>query len=151
MAKITQMFSIFAISIALSACGGQKDDGRIPTDVVHNSNSVNGESTGDGPQISFNKTEHDFGEILQGEIVSYTFKFKNTGNADLVISSHSTTCGCTVPEYPKGAIAPGEEGNITIQFNSNGKKGVQNKSIVLVTNCEPPNFSLNIKAVVKEP
>lgn len=142
---------VFVASFGLLSCGNQSKDDKLPTDVVNNSNTADGQNNGDGPQMSFDKTEYDFGEILQGEIVSYTFKFKNTGNADLVISSHSTSCGCTVPEYPKGAIAPGEEGNITIQFNSNGKKGVQNKSIVLVTNCEPPNFSLNIKAVVKEP
>lgn len=150
-ARIIQIVSIFVLGLGLIACGNQSKDDKIPTDVVNNSNTANGESNGDGPQMSFNQTEHDFGEILQGEVVSFTFKFKNTGNADLVISSHTTSCGCTVPEYPKGAISPGEEGQIIIQFNSHGKKGVQNKSIVLVTNCEPPNVSLNIKAVVKEP
>lgn len=133
------------------ACGGKTDNGRIDPDVVKNNNTANGQNNGDGPWMTFDKTEHDFGEILEGEVVSFTFQFTNTGNADLVISSHITSCGCTVPDYPKGAIAPGEKGTITVQFNSHGKKGVQNKSIVLVTNCEPPNFTLNIKAVVKEP
>ena len=150
-ARIIRIISVFVLGMALVACGGKKDDDRIPTDVVNNSNTADGQSTGDGPQMSFEETEHDFGEILQGEIVSFTFKFKNTGNADLIISNHSTSCGCTVPEYPKEAIAPGEEGQITIQFNSHGKKGVQNKTITLVTNCDPSNVALNIKAVVKEP
>ncbi|PLW91855.1 MAG: hypothetical protein C0592_13745 [Marinilabiliales bacterium] len=149
--KITRIISVFVLSISLAACSGNKDNDRLDPDVVHNNNTADGQISDDGPWMTFEKTEHDFGEILEGEIVSFTFKFKNTGNEDLIISSHTVTCGCTVPDYPKGAIAPGEEGQITIQFNSHGKKGVQNKSIVLATNCEPPNFSITIKAVVKEP
>ncbi len=149
--KIIQFISIFLIGMALVSCGGNKKDDTLSTDLVNNTKSANGETSDGKPEMTFEKMVHDFGEILEGEVVSFNFKFKNTGNADLVISSHKTSCGCTVPEYPKGAIAPGEGGIITVQFNSKNKRGVQNKDIVFSTNCEPNNVTLSIKVIVKEP
>lgn len=148
---IIRVLSVFVLSLSIIACGNKADNDQIPADVVNNSSSADQQYDGDGPHMSFNKTEHDFGEILKGEKVVCTFRFTNTGNADLVISSHTASCGCTVPDYPKGAISPGDSGNITVVFNSNGKKGVQNKSIILITNCQPPSVSIRIKAIVKEP
>lgn len=148
--KIKSILLVLFASVMLTACGGSKDDDLISTDLVSNSQEIDGTKGTKHAEISFDKTEHDFGEVLQGEIVSYTFKFKNTGNSDLLISSHTASCGCTVPNYPKKAIAPGEEGKVTVEFNSAGKKGVQHKTITLATNCEPSAVMLHIKVLVKE-
>jgi len=85
---------------------------------------------------------------MQGETVSYPFKFRNTGKSDLVISDVSTSCGCTVPSFPKNPIHPGQDGVIKVSFNSAGKHGYQNKNIVVVANTQPNTFILKIKAEV---
>jgi len=99
----------------------------------------------------FADTSHDFGSINQGEKVSYTFKFKNTGNVDLVISSANGSCGCTVPHYPKGTVPAGEEGTIDVTFDSSGKNGKVEKMVTLVTNCQPNTKILTITADIQVP
>ena len=100
------------------------------------------------PVIQFDIETYDFGTIAQGEIVSYSYQFKNTGNRDLVIRSASGSCGCTVPEYSKEAIAPGKNGIINITFNSEGKEGMQNKTITVVANTIPNSKVLTITGEV---
>ena len=87
-----------------------------------------------GPRISFEKTAHNFGDIESGDRVEYTFEFENTGTKDLLISDVKTTCGCTVPQWPKEAVAPGTKEKIKVVFNSRGKIGVQHKVITIVSN-----------------
>lgn len=86
------------------------------------------------PQITFEKATHDFGDITQGDVVSCTFRFKNTGNAPLIISDIQVTCGCTQPSKPKGPIMPGKSDEISVSFNSAGKIGKQNKVITIRSN-----------------
>lgn len=87
-----------------------------------------------GPVISFKELSHEFGDIVQGDSVSYTYSFKNTGTAPLIISEVVTTCGCTVPSFSKEPIAPGGSGDITVVFKSAGKEGRQNKIITVLSN-----------------
>lgn len=99
-------------------------------------------------RIKFDTTFCDFGDLIQGEKATYTFKFKNIGTADLVIYDAYSSCGCTVPNYSKEPISPGETGKIEVLFNSEGKRGVQYKTVVLKLNTKYPERSLNIKANV---
>jgi hypothetical protein len=85
---------------------------------------------------------------MEGETVSFDFKFRNTGKTDLVITEVSSSCGCTVPSYPKTAIRPGQEGSIKVAFNSRGKKGYQTKSVVVLANTQPNATQLRIKAQI---
>jgi hypothetical protein len=140
--------------LALSSCGsgGSNEKGYLPGDVVSNPNTANGNADPSTlPVISFDKKEHDFGKIVEGESVSYEFAFTNTGKSDLVITDVSTSCGCTVPSYPKNAIRPGRGGVIRVAFNSRGKHGVQNKAVVVVANTQPNVTQLKIKAQVVSP
>lgn len=98
--------------------------------------------------IQFEKTIHDFGTLKDGESVSYTFRFKNTGNKPLKIMNAKGSCGCTVPKWPKDPIAPGASGEIKVTFNSRGKSGKQHKSVTLTANTDPANTRLYIKAEV---
>ena len=100
------------------------------------------------PVIQFDTETHDFGTIAQGEIISYSYQFENTGKVDLVIRSASGSCGCTVPEYSKEAIAPGKNGIINVTFNSEGKEGMQNKTITVVANTIPNSKVLTITGEV---
>ena len=101
------------------------------------------------PQIKFEETTHDFGEIKQNVEVQTSFKFKNTGKVPLVITNATSSCGCTVPEYPKEAIAPGESGAIKVVYNGSGKDAIS-KTVTLTTNTEQGTELLTIKAFVKE-
>ena len=77
------------------------------------------------PKMDFETTEWDFGEIDQGVAVEYAFKFKNSGTDPLIITNAKGSCGCTVPEWPREPVAPGESGVIDVKFISKGKKGKQ--------------------------
>ena len=97
-----------------------------------------------GPIIEFSNNVWDFGEIQQGESVDHVFQFINTGSEPLIISNAKGSCGCTVPEWPKEAILPNEMGEIAVQFNSGEKKGRQNKTVTLTTNCTPNTTILRV-------
>lgn len=100
------------------------------------------------PIIEFSEEKHDFGDIEAGEKVSYAFSFKNTGSANLLINSAQGSCGCTVPSFPKEPIEPGETGLVDVIFNSEGKSGMVEKTITLVTNCKPSTKILTIVAKI---
>lgn len=63
----------------------------------------------------------DFGKILCDKAVEHTFKFKNTGDANLIITSATGSCHCTVPALQKSEYAPGEEGEIKVVFDPKGR------------------------------
>lgn len=145
------LFFLFIIAGILSSCVNNQDRG-ISTDVVNNPVSASDDnSLSQLPIISFDKQVHDFGKIIQGEKVSFNFKFSNTGKSDLVISQVNSSCGCTVTKFPKGEIKPGEVEQITVTLNSEGRKGVQNKAITVASNCQPNRNILRIKAMVVTP
>lgn len=100
------------------------------------------------PQIEFLRDSHDFGEIVEGEIVSYTFQYRNTGKGGLVITSASASCGCTVPKYSKQPLVPGETGKLEVVFDSQGKLGAQRKTIAIRTNAKKGRNILIISAEV---
>ena len=100
------------------------------------------------PVMQFAKVEHDFGTIVQGTPQETVFKFTNTGEAPLIITNASSSCGCTVPEYPKNkAIAPGESGEMLVKFNGAGQNQIT-KTITVLTNTTKGSELLKIKAFV---
>ncbi len=101
-----------------------------------------------GAKISFDKTEHDFGTINEGDIVETIFTFTNTGKSELIISSAKGSCGCTVPQWPKEPILPGAKGEIKVKFNSDRKPNKQQKQVTLATNTDQGKEILIIKAQV---
>lgn len=101
--------------------------------------------------LKFDKNEHDFGKINQGDNVECVFKVTNTGSEPLVIEDAKGSCGCTVPEYPKEPIPQGESRDIKVKFNSAGKSNNQQKTVTITANTEPINTTLTIKAFVNAP
>lgn len=100
------------------------------------------------PAFEFETMEHDFGTIKEGDVVETTFKFKNTGEAPLIIQGAQGSCGCTVPTWPKEPIPVGGTGEVTAQFNSKGKPNLQQKTVTLTANTWPKRTVLRIKAQV---
>ncbi len=99
--------------------------------------------------FKFDTTVFNFGTILEGEQVSTEFSYLNTGKADIIIAKIETSCGCTVPEYDKDPVKPGNRGSIRVRFDSNGKSGTQYKTIRIFSNSEEDIFELVITGEVK--
>lgn len=86
-----------------------------------------------GAKIEFSKEVHDYGEVAYGGDGFCTFEFKNTGNVPLVLSSVKGSCSCTVPEWPKAPIAPGETGVLKVRYDTR-RAGAINKSVTINSN-----------------
>ncbi|MBL7717502.1 MAG: DUF1573 domain-containing protein [Flavipsychrobacter sp.] len=99
--------------------------------------------------IEFYETMHDFGKIKDGDKVRHTYKFKNTGANPLLVSKVTVSCGCTTPSFSKEPIAPGAEGEIVVEFNSSGKKGMQEKHAIVHSNAQMDAMSIGFKAEVQ--
>ncbi len=99
------------------------------------------------PVMSFAESTYDFGTINQGEAQEHVFTFTNTGEADLVIVDAKSSCGCTVPQYPKTPIAPGESGEMLVKFNGSGKNQVS-KTVTITANTQKGKEMIRIKAFV---
>ena len=139
------------LMLLFSGCGSHDND-RLPSDIVFNPNTVdNQDGSKNLPEITFSEMAHDFGKIIQGETVTYTFKFKNTGESNLLISAVSTSCGCTATKYSKKPVAPESDGFVQVTFISEGRKGFQNKTVTVLTNTQPNKTTLRIKAMVVIP
>lgn len=99
-------------------------------------------------EFSFEKESHDFGTIDEGTMAKYDFEFTNTGKSPLIITNAQGSCGCTVPQWPREPIAPGETGKIHVEFNSSGRPGNQTKQVTLSANTIPNKKILRISAQV---
>lgn len=86
------------------------------------------------PVFKFETEEYNFGTVKQGEVVNYEFKFVNAGKENLVINQANGSCGCTVPNFTKDPVKPGESGTIKVTFNSTGKSGPQDRTVTLNSN-----------------
>ncbi len=104
------------------------------------------------PEITFEKTTHDFGlfDRAHGDKVCW-FVFTNTGDKELLILSASSSCGCTVPEYPKTAVMPGMKDSIKVSYSGATKRvGKMKKTISLTTNCKVNSTYLYIMGEMVE-
>jgi hypothetical protein len=103
-------------------------------------------------EITFEESSYDYGTIMDGDKVEHVYVFENTGSEPLVISNAKGSCGCTVPDWPKNPIAPGEKGEIKVVFNSKNKGKVggrnQNKTVTITANTNPAETRIFIKGIV---
>ena len=101
------------------------------------------------PEIKFTSLVHDYGTIYKnGDGVCY-FEFTNIGRADLQLSNVSSSCGCTVPQWPKEPVAPGETASIKVSYNTSRVGGI-NKNVYVDSNVGE-RVTLTIKGNVVEP
>ncbi|RAJ14485.1 DUF1573 domain-containing protein [Olleya aquimaris] len=101
-------------------------------------------------KIEFKETTIDYGVIEKGADGVRTFVFTNTGDAPLIISKVSSSCGCTVPKKPEAPIMPGETGEIEVKYDTNRVMPIR-KTITVLSNADTPTVSLKIKGEVIDP
>lgn len=102
-----------------------------------------------GPRISFTTDHHDFGNVLQGKTVEYTFQFENKGTEDLWIKEVTTSCGCTAALVSSNTVKPGDKGEIAVSYDSQGRAGAVSRTITVVSNdLVEPVKELTITATV---
>lgn len=143
------ILALFFSTSLLTACNNEQSGG-LSTDLVNNPKSAT-QTSDKAPAITFDKTEHDFGTLLQGEVVTYSFHFTNTGNAPLIISNVKTSCGCTVGDFPREPIAAGKSGAIKATYDSKGHHGFQTRTLTVFANTNPNQTTLTLKGSVKTP
>ena len=103
-----------------------------------------------GPEITFKETNHDFGNVQYKGNASFEFVFVNTGNEPLILSQPKSSCGCTVPEWPKQPILPGESNCIKVTYKNTDRAGGFNKYVTIFSNALVNNeVKLHIKGTVQ--
>lgn len=131
-----KLIIVLALFFGFISCS--KDKEQITASLIENSTS-----------IKFEKDLIDFGKLTSGEVVTCSFKFKNTGKNDLIISSVTGNCGCTVADYPRTPISPGSEGQITVRYDSEGTNQFRVvKEVSVLANTTPATTKLRIVADV---
>lgn len=131
----------------------EKDPNTITTEALNipASGYDSGDNT-DLPRFAFDSTTVNFGKVAQGAQVEKIFRFTNAGGGDLIITDVRTTCGCTLgKDWPKAPVRPGEGGSITVTFDSEGRSGLQDKTITVTGNTQPPTTVLLLKGEVVAP
>ena len=118
--------------------------------VAQDNNAQETEDKGPKPIMTFEKTEIDYGTIKQNSDPYRTFVFTNTGEAPLVIKSARGSCGCTVPEYSKEPVMPGEKSEIKVRYDTK-RLNAFTKTVTLTTNADPSQVILRIKGKVVKP
>lgn len=168
--NIPRTLAVFAIPMLLIACsnenGGDEGVGYTPMneteaaaqkeaaatdgamDPAREEAEAPAAPTGPTTTITFAENAWDFGTIDEGDAVTHIFKFTNTGDNPLIIDRCKGSCGCTVPQCPKDPIAPGEQGEIEVKFNSKGKKNKQTKTVTINANTVPEQTRITISADV---
>lgn len=123
----------------------EKDD---ISSIIRNPVSAQGVDTVNVARIAFEEEVYDFGAAREGDRVSHTYNFRNTGKIPLMITHAKATCGCTVPEWPAEPIPPGEKGEIKVKFNTTNRPGNQRKPITVTANTYPKATKIYLKGYV---
>jgi hypothetical protein len=109
-------------------------------------------SENNGPQISFDKETHDYGEIFMHGDGNCVFTFTNTGNEPLLLTNVRAGCGCTVPQWPREPVLPGDSAEIKVRYTTLNRPHSINRSIVVTSNAaNKPSLVLRLRGKVVEP
>lgn len=126
---------LFGLITTLVSCDVRRKD-KIADDSVTSEKQIQ-KALQDSTTVQLIDSVYNFGSIKEGDKVTHSFTFKNTGKNPLIITEAHASCGCTVPEKPEKPIAPGETGVMKVVFNSSGKSGHQEKNITVNSNAKP--------------
>ena len=124
------------------ACSGQNDSQGLNAGDLGESP----ERSSSQPLMSFLSMSHDFGTIIEGEMVVCYFDYENSGERELVIKSVETTCGCTTPDWSREPLKQGEKERLKIIFDAKGRSGAQRKVVTVTSNANNSPLRLTIRA-----
>ncbi|HNQ13278.1 MAG TPA: DUF1573 domain-containing protein [Bacteroidia bacterium] len=145
-------FLIPVLFLSLTQCTSKSEQDKIQNfdpEVVDNPASADGiDKNAKTALMVFDETSHHFGTVKEGNVVTHRFTFKNTGTQELIINNARASCGCTVPEFTKTPVKPGASGWIDVSFKSEGRSGMESKTISVVSNAVPSTRVLTISAEV---
>jgi uncharacterized cupredoxin-like copper-binding protein len=142
-------FSLLAVNASCGDTSKKTSNDSSAMSTMPEAAANEGDAQAKFARMSFDKVEHDFGAIAEGTPQQTIFTFKNIGDAPLIITNARSSCGCTIPDYPRNTpIAPGESGELLVMFNGTGVNQVT-KSITLTTNTKAGTETLRIKAFVE--
>jgi hypothetical protein len=161
---VKKLLFVVCLGLSLASCKNETKEADVAEANVgtENPEAANGQTVdlaaapaapaGPTTAIKFEEMEYDFGSVKDGEKVTKIFKFTNTGKEPLVLTNVQASCGCTTPEWPKEAIAPGKSGEIKAVFDSTGKGSAegasQSKTIDVTANTEPAVTNLRLFGTV---
>lgn len=118
-------------------------------DIIRNPVSASGRvDSSQLAKMTFKEVRFNFGAVKAGEVVEHEFTFVNTGKVPLIINHAESTCGCTVPEWPKRPIAPGEQGAIKVKFDTANKEAEQLKPVTIYANTLPTENKVYLEGFV---
>lgn len=126
-----QLIVLSALVVLLASCGSNDKKVAAPDATTNGTAAADTENL---TTVQWLDSSQNFGKVVDGEKVVITFHFKNTGTKPLIISNVQASCGCTVPVKPEEPIAPGAEGKITAEFNSEGRVGKAIKNLTVQAN-----------------
>mgnify|MGYP001197725962 FL=1 len=130
------------------------ESGSVSTDLIHIPATASSatQTPEEVPAIAFADTLVELGIVSEGTQADVVFSFQNTGNAALILSDVSTSCGCTLAEqWPREPIHPGGNGEVAVRFDSRGRVGANRKEVFVVTNAVPSTTTLVLTAKVIGP
>lgn len=140
--KWTIIASAALILVVMLSCTGQ--NGRQSP--VNGVDLEHAQDPSNQALISFDTLIHNFGTIIEGEMVVCYFDYQNTGEADLLIHSVEASCGCTTPDWNRSPLSPGERESLKVVFDATGRSGSQHKVITVMTNASNSSIRLTLKA-----
>jgi hypothetical protein len=97
-----------------------------------------------GQTIQFVETSHDFDYIYEGDVVTYVFEYVNEGDKPLILSDVKVSCGCTIIDWNKTPLMPGQRTTLTVKFESQGRVGKQSKTVSVFSN-DPDNAIVRLQ------
>jgi hypothetical protein len=144
-------FCFLLSAFLLLSCGNRDSSGLSISDIKNPATADGIDKQANMPEIQFDNLSYNFGKVIQGEMLSYTFHFKNTGKSSLIIAGVEASCGCTTSVPPKAPIKPGEKGEISITFDSKYKNGEVTSYLAVTANTYPAQTILSVQANVVTP
>ncbi|HEX4210574.1 MAG TPA: DUF1573 domain-containing protein, partial [Candidatus Binataceae bacterium] len=130
---------------------GAAASGGVPASTGLQNLTGSGPSTNGGqPKIQLINPNYNFGSVTNGVPVTHTFKIRNAGRGTLIIGGINTSCGCTAAKPTKSTLAPGEESDVQVTFDTRFDKGPATRTITVLNNDpKDPQAQLTIKGDVK--
>lgn len=142
------LFSGF-VAVSLISCDVRTKDKIADGSVASKDSAKNALAANTTPTtVQIIDSVFDFGKVAEGEVVEFSYRFKNTGKEPLIVANAAASCGCTVPEKPEAPIKPGETGFIKVKFNSEGRVGMAHKTVTVTSNAQPAFPELLLKGEV---